>query len=88
MKKNIMRIAASALLAALLSATVFAAGYPAAPEEHFTKDEAGVLSEATIQAVDDLNASLADTGAQIGVLTVSTTGSQAIDDYTYGVCDT
>lgn len=88
MKKNAVRLAAAALLAALLSTAVFAAGYPAAPQEHFTKDEAGVLSEATIQAVDELNASLEASGAQIAVLTVSTTGEEYIDDYTYGVFDT
>lgn len=87
MKKNAVRLAAAALLAALLSTAVFAAEYPAAPQEHFTKDEAGVLSEATIQAVDDLNTSLADSGAQIAVLTVDTTGEEYIDDYTYGVFD-
>lgn len=85
MKKNAVRLAAAALLAALLSTAVFAAGYPAAPQEHFTKDEAGVLSEATIQAVDELNASLEASGAQIGVLTVSTTGEEPIDAYTHGV---
>ncbi|OUP25140.1 TPM domain-containing protein [Gemmiger sp. An194] len=88
MKKNAVRLAAAALLAALLSTAVFAAGYPAAPQENFTKDEAGVLSEATIQAVDELNASLEASGAQIAVLTVSTTGEEYIDDYTYGVFDT
>lgn len=88
MKKNAVRLAAAALLAALLSTAVFAAGYPDAPQEHFTRDEAGVLSEATIQAVDELNASLEASGAQIAVLTVGTTGEEYIDDYTYGVFDT
>ena len=87
MKKNAVRLAAAALLAVLLSTAVFAAGYPAAPQEHFTRDEAGVLSEATIQAVDELNASLEASGAQIAVLTVDTTGEEYIDDYTYGVFD-
>ncbi|WP_370828213.1 YgcG family protein [Fournierella massiliensis] len=85
MKKQAVRLAAAALLAVLLSTAVFAAGYPAAPQEHFTRDEAGVLSEATIQAVDELNASLEASGAQIAVLTVDTTGEEYIDDYTYGV---
>lgn len=87
MKKQAVRLAAAALLAVLLSTAVFAAGYPAAPQEHFTRDEAGVLSEATIQAVDELNASLEASGAQIAVLTVGTTGEEYIDDYTYGVFD-
>lgn len=87
MKKQAVRLAAAALLAVLLSIAVFAAGYPAAPQEHFTRDEAGVLSEATIQAVDELNASLEASGAQIAVLTVGTTGEEYIDDYTYGVFD-
>ena len=87
MKKQAVRLAAAALLAVLLSTAVFAAGYPAAPQEHFTRDEAGVLSEATIQAVDELNASLEASGAQIAVLTVDTTGEEYIDDYTYGVFD-
>lgn len=87
MKKQAVRLAAAALLAVLLSTAVFAAGYPAAPQEHFTRDEAGVLSEATIQAVDELNASLEASGAQIAVFTVGTTGEEYIDDYTYGVFD-
>ncbi len=87
MKKQGVGLAAAALLAVLLSTAVFAAGYPAAPQEHFTRDEAGVLSEATIQAVDELNASLEASGAQIAVLTVGTTGEEYIDDYTYGVFD-
>lgn len=87
MKKQAVRLAAAALLAVLLSTAVFAAGYPAAPQKHFTRDEAGVLSEATIQAVDELNASLEASGAQIAVLTVGTTGEEYIDDYTYGVFD-
>ena len=87
MKKQAVRLAAAALLAVLLSTAVFAAGYPAAPQEHFTRDEAGVLSEATIQAVDELNVSLEASGAQIAVLTVGTTGEEYIDDYTYGVFD-
>lgn len=46
-------------------------------------DEAGILSEDTTAFMNDLNARLSDSckGAQIGVLTVNTTGRTSIADY-------
>lgn len=48
----------------------------------YTLDEAGVLSESTKARIDAMNASLfAQTGAQIMVATVDSTGEQSIGDY-------
>ena len=48
----------------------------------YTYDEAGILSDKTMEHIDAMNASLfAQTGAQIMVKTVSTTNGQDILDY-------
>ena len=71
----------AALAAALLSVTAFAA-VPAAPENSCVLDEAGVLSERTEQAVNDLTIALDEAcGAQIAVLTVDFTGTDTTADY-------
>lgn len=48
----------------------------------YAYDYAGVLTDATMEHIDAMNASLfAQTGAQIVVVTVDNTGSQTIEDY-------
>ena len=84
MKQGIKRLTAlvlAALLLAALALPALAADIPAAPSGHSVLDQAGVLSEKTINTVDSYNNALDSTGAEIGVLTVDFTGNLSIDDY-------
>ena len=63
---------------------VFAASYPK-PKDNVA-DDAGVLSESTIRAIQTANKTLeADTNTEISVCTVATTGDVDIADYARGV---
>ncbi len=54
----------------------------------YTYDEAGVLTDETMTYIDEMNASLfAQTGAQIVVQTVKTTGGPSAVDYAYDLGD-
>ena len=89
MKKTIMRLAAAVLAAVLLSPVAFAANkVPKAPTRNYTLDGAEVLKKSTIRKVDGYNEELAETGAEIAVLTVDSTEERAIDSYAYDVFDT
>ena len=80
-KRRLTGLVLSAILLAALALPAFAADIPAAPSGHAVLDQAGVLSEETINTVDSYNNALASTGAEIGVLTVDFTGNLSIDDY-------
>ena len=80
-KRRLTGLVLSAILLAALALPAFAADIPAAPSGHAVLDQAGVLSEETINTVDGYNNALASTGAEIGVLTVDFTGNLSIDDY-------
>lgn len=80
-KRRLAGLVLSAILLAALALPAFAADIPAAPSGHAVLDQAGVLSEETINTVDSYNNALASTGAEIGVLTVDFTGNLSIDDY-------
>ena len=81
MKQPIRALAGFALAAALLTGSAFAA-VPTAPENSCVLDEAGVLSERTEQAVNDLTIALSEScGAEIAVLTVDFTGTSSTADY-------
>lgn len=80
-KRRLTGLVLSAILLAALALPAFAADIPAAPSGHAVLDQAGVLSEETINTVDGYNNALSSTGAQIGVLTVDFTGNLSIDDY-------
>lgn len=80
-KRRLTGLVLSAILLAALALPAFAADIPAAPSGHSVLDQAGVLSEETINTVDGYNNALSSTGAQIGVLTVDFTGNLSIDDY-------
>ena len=76
-----------ALIAALLMALwawPALAKVPSAPKEFYYLDQANVLSEETEGEIFFSNQLLnAECGAQIVVVTTRTTGSEAIDDYSY-----
>ena len=80
-KRRLTGLVLSAILLAALALPAFAADIPAAPSGHAVLDQAGVLSQETINTVDGYNNALASTGAEIGVLTVDFTGNLSIDDY-------
>lgn len=80
-KRRLTGLVLSALVLTALALPAFAADIPAAPSGHAVLDQAGVLSEETINTVDAYNNALASTGAEIGVLTVDFTGNLSIDDY-------
>ena len=80
-KRRLTGLVLSALVLTALALPAFAADIPAAPSGHAVLDQAGVLSEETINTVDACNNALASTGAEIGVLTVDFTGNLSIDDY-------
>lgn len=80
-KRRLTGLVLSAIVLAALALPAFAADIPAAPSDHAVLDQAGVLSEETINTVDGYNNALSSTGAQIGVLTVDFTGNLSIDDY-------
>ena len=80
-KRRLTGLVLSAIVLAALALPAFAADIPAAPSGHAVLDQAGVLSEETINTVDGYNNALSSTGAQIGVLTVDFTGNLSIDDY-------
>lgn len=80
-KRRLTGLVLSAILLAALALPAFAVDIPAAPSGHAVLDQAGVLSEETINTVDSYNNALASTGAEIGVLTVDFTGNLSIDDY-------
>lgn len=80
-KRRLTGLVLSALVLTALALPAFAADIPAAPSGHAVLDQAGVLSEETINTVDAYNNALAFTGAEIGVLTVDFTGNLSIDDY-------
>lgn len=72
------------LSAAMLSLPVFAATYP--KPKNNVADEAGVLSESTIRAIQTANKTLeVDAGCTIAVCTVDTTGDTDISEYARGV---
>ncbi|MGN1410329.1 MAG: TPM domain-containing protein [Eubacteriales bacterium] len=72
------------LSAVMLSIPVFAASYP--KPQNNVADEAGVLSESTIRAIQTANKTLEiDTGCTIAVCTVDTTGDTDIAEYARGV---
>ena len=63
---------------------VLAAAYP--KPKNNVADEAGVLSESTIRAIETANKTLElDTGTTIAVCTVDTTGESDIAEYARGV---
>lgn len=80
-KRRLTGLVLSAILLTALALPAFAADIPAAPSGHAVLDQAGVLSQETINTVDGYNNALSSTGAQIGVLTVDFTGNLSIDDY-------
>ncbi|WP_291244275.1 TPM domain-containing protein [Fournierella sp.] len=80
-KRRLTGLVLSAILLAALALPAFAADIPAAPSGHAVLDQAGVLSQETINTVDGYNNALSSTGAQIAVLTVDFTGNLSIDDY-------
>ena len=80
-KRRLTGLVLSAILLAALALPAFAADIPAAPSGHSVLDQAGVLSQETINTVDGYNNALSSTGAEIGVLTVDFTGNLSIDDY-------
>lgn len=80
-KRRLTGLVLAAILLAALALPAFAADIPAAPSGHAVLDQAGVLSQETINTVDSYNNALASTGAEIGVLTVDFTGNLSIDDY-------
>lgn len=80
-KRRLTGLVLSAILLTALALPAFAADIPAAPSGHSVLDQAGVLSQETINTVDGYNNALSSTGAQIGVLTVDFTGNLSIDDY-------
>ena len=80
-KRRLTSLVLSAIVLAALALPAFAADIPAAPSGHAVLDQAGVLSEETINTVDGYNNALSSTGAQIGVLTVDFSGNLSIDDY-------
>lgn len=80
-KRRLTGLVLSAIVLAALALPAFAADIPAAPSGHSVLDQAGVLSEETINTVDAYNNALSSTGAEIGVLTVDFTGNLSIDDY-------
>ena len=80
-KRRLTGLVLSAILLTALALPAFAADIPAAPSGHAVLDQAGVLSEETINTVDGYNNALSSTGAQIAVLTVDFTGNLSIDDY-------
>ena len=72
------------LSALTLSLPVFAATYP--KPKNNVADEAGVLSESTIRAIQTANKTLeVDVGCTIAVCTVDTTGDTDISEYARGV---
>lgn len=79
MKQHLCAFVAVALL---LTGTALA--IPAKPERGFVTDEAGVLTAATIQHINEQNELLySNTGAVIAIATVGNTQGQDIADYTY-----
>ena len=80
-KRRLTGLVLSAILLTALALPAFAADIPAAPSGHAVLDQAGVLSQETINTVDSYNNALSSTGAQIAVLTVDFTGNLSIDDY-------
>lgn len=80
-KRRLTGLVLSAILLTALALPAFAADIPAAPSGHAVLDQAGVLSQETINTVDGYNNALSSTGAQIAVLTVDFTGNLSIDDY-------
>ncbi len=80
-KRRLTGLVLSAILLAALALPAFAADISAAPSGHAVLDQAGVLSEETINTVDGYNNALSSPGAQIAVLTVDFTGNLSIDDY-------
>lgn len=68
----------------LTALPIFAANYP--KPKNNVADEAGVLSESTIRAIETANKTLElDTGTAIAVCTVDTTGETDIAEYARGV---
>ena len=68
----------------LTALPVLAAAYP--KPKNNVADEAGVLSESTIRAIETANKTLElDTGTTIAVCTVDTTGESDIAEYARGV---
>lgn len=70
--------------AALLMMTTWVMAYPAKPDSGFVADEAGVLTQSTIDHINEKNETLfSNTGAIIAVATVEDTQGKDIDDFTY-----
>lgn len=73
-----------AVIAVLMMLTTCALAAPAKPESGFVADETGVLSQDTIDHINEYNEILfSNTGAVIAVATVEDTEGEDIDDYTY-----
>lgn len=71
-------------LAAMILVTTAALAAPARPENGYVADEAGVLTQETIDHINKQNQVLFEnTGAIIAIATVEDTGGEAIDRYTY-----
>lgn len=70
-------------VAALCPAAFAAAQLPDLPQDQCVVDDAGILSDATVQTITDLNIQLQNSckGATIGVLTVDYTGSLSTEEY-------
>ena len=63
-KRRLTGLVLSAIVLAALALPAFAADIPAAPSGHAVLDQAGVLSEETINTVDGYNNALSSTGAR------------------------
>ncbi len=76
------RLCAFLMVLAVLTGAALA--YPAKPDSGFVHDGAGVLSEETIEHINDQNEILfSNTGAVIAIATVEDTEGKDIGDYTY-----
>ncbi len=79
-KKFIAALAAILMLLTLLPSAVFAAGFP--KHQNYIADEAGILTEDVINAIRDMNKTLAgDLQLTIAVCTVNTIGDSDIAEY-------
>ncbi len=71
-------------LAAMILTATTALAAPARPENGYVADGAGVLTQETIDHINERNQVLFEsTGAVIAIATVEDTGGEAIDRYTY-----
>lgn len=88
MKNLTKRFCAAALalvlgLAALCPAAMAESVLPALPKDKCVVDDADILSDSTVSAIETLNSQLESScdGAQIGVLTVQYTGTSSTEQY-------